>query len=150
STGIYGELGIVPRMIPVEINLKTSRGENRSYKFDMVADRFLTPILMQMTMIGAINSTERSIGDSTLHIRGRIKLKDQPEISLENRLSVSMNAPLAAAFATSQPLSILVNSGFKDLQFEKIVYDITSHDARNTGQLDRLWINRTEVRRGEK
>src|SRR5262245_40157674 len=129
STGIYGELGVVPRMIPVEINMKTSRGENRSYKFDMVSDRFLTPILMQMTMIGAINSTERSIGDSTLQIRGRIKLNNQPEISLENRLSVSMNAPLAAAFTTAQPLSVLFNSGFKDLRFEKIVYDITSHDA---------------------
>jgi hypothetical protein len=149
SPGIYGELGVSPRMIPVEINVATSLGENRAYKFDMVADRFLTPILMQMTMIGTINSTERQIGDSTLRIRSRIKLKDQPEIALENRLSVSMNAPLAAAFTTSQPLSVLFNSGFKDLQFEKIVYDITSRDARATGQLDRLWINRTEVRRGE-
>jgi hypothetical protein len=149
STGIYGELGAAPRMIPVEMNVTTSRGERRAYKFDMVGDRFLTPILMQMTIIGALNSTERQIGDSTLQIRGRIKLKDQPEIALENRLSVSMNAPLAAAFATSQPLSVLFNSGFKDLQFEKIEYDIISRDARATGQLDRLWISRTEVRRGE-
>lgn len=150
SAGIYGELGVAPRMIPVEINLKTSRNENRSYKFDMVADRFLTPILMQMMMIGTINSTERQIGDSTLQIRSRIKLKDQSEINLENRLSLSMNAPLAAAFTTSQPIAALFNSGFKDLQFEKIVYDITSRDARSTGQLDRLWINRSEARRGEK
>ena len=60
-----------------------------------------------------------------------------------------MNAPLAAAFTASQPISVLFNSGFKDLQFEKIVYDITSLDARSTGQLDRLWINRGDVRRGE-
>jgi hypothetical protein len=150
TPGLYGELGVAPRMIPVEINLKTSRNENRSYKFDMVADRFLTPILMQMMMIGTINSTERQIGDSTLQIRSRIKLKDQSEINLENRLSLSMNAPLAAAFTTSQPITMLFNSGFKDLQFEKIVYDITSRDARSTGQLDRLWINRGEARRGEK
>ncbi|MFN0086344.1 MAG: SpoIVB peptidase S55 domain-containing protein [Blastocatellia bacterium] len=150
ATGIYGELGVSPRMIPVEINLKTSRGETREYKYDMVADRFLTPILLQMTMIGAINSTERSIGDSTLQIRTQIKLKSLPEINIENRLSMSMNAPLAAAFATSQPIGVLFNSGFKDLQFEKVVYDITSLDARSTAQLDRLWINRTEVHRGEK
>jgi hypothetical protein len=149
STGILGELGASPRMIPVEINLKTSRGENRKYKFDMVADRFLTPILTQMIMIGAINSTERSIGDSTLQVRSRIKLKQEAEIALENRLSVSMNAPLAAAFAASQPLSVLFNSGFKGLAFEKITYDIVSFDSRNTGQLDRLWVNRSDVRPGE-
>lgn len=150
SPGIYGELGVSPRMIPVEINLKTSRGENRKYQFDMVADRFLTPILMQMTMLSTIASTERVIGDSTLQIRGRIKLKGQPDVELENRLSSSFNVPLAAAFATSQPISALLNSGFKDLQFEKLVYDITSRDARNTGHLDRLWVNSTEVRPGEK
>jgi len=150
STGIYGELGSAPRMIPVEINLKTSRGNEQSYKFEVVADRFLTPILMQMTLISTLTTTERTIGDSTLQLRGAIKLKDQPEINLENRLSVSMNAPLAAAFAVSKPLGALFNSGFGDVQFEKIKFDITSRDARSTGQLDRLWINRTEVRPGEK
>jgi SpoIVB peptidase S55 len=150
STGIYGELGVAPRMIPVEVNLKTSRGEDRKYVFDVVADRFLTPLLMQMTMLTTIASTERTIGDSTLQIRGRIKIKGLPDVELENRLSSSFNVPLAAAFATSQPISAIFNSGFKDLQFEKLVYDITSRDARSTGQLDRLWVNDTDVRPGEK
>jgi SpoIVB peptidase S55 len=150
STGIYGELGVAPRMIPVEVNLKTSRGEDRKYAFDVVADRFLTPLLMQMTMLTTIASTERTIGDSTLQIRGRIKLKGLPDVELENRLSSSFNVPLAAAFATAQPISAIFNSGFKDLQFEKLVYDITSRDARSTGQLDRLLVNDTDVRPGEK
>jgi SpoIVB peptidase S55 len=150
SPGIYGELGVAPRMIPVEVNLKTSRGEDRKYEFELVADRFLTPLLMQMTMLSTIASTERTIGDSTLQIRARIKLKDQPDVELENRLSSSFNVPLAAAFATAQPISAIFNSGFKDMQFEKLVYDITSRDARSTGQLDRLSINDTDVRAGEK
>ncbi len=149
STGIYGELGVAPQMIPIEINLKTSRGEDRKYRFEVVADRFLTPLLMQMTMLSTIASTERTIGDLTLQIRGRIKLRGAPEVEIENRLSSSFNAPLAAAFATSQPISAIFNSGFKDLRFEKLVYDIASRDARSTGQLDRLCINNTEIRPGE-
>jgi hypothetical protein len=150
STGIYGELGKAPKMIPVTINLKTSLGNRQTYNFDMVADRFLTPILMQMMVLSTITSTERAIGDSTLQIRGAIKLKDQPDIALENRLSVSMNSPLAAAFAVSRPISVLFNSGFSDMRMEKITFDIASYDTRSTGRLDRLWINRTEVRPGEK
>jgi hypothetical protein len=150
SAGIYGELGVAPRMIPVEVNLKTSRGEDRKYRYDVVADRFLTPLLMQMTMLSTIASTERTIGDSTLQIRGRIKLKGLPDVEIENRLSSSMNAPLAAAFATAQPVSAIFSSGFKDVEFEKLVYDITSRDARNTGILDHLWVNDTDVRPGEK
>lgn len=150
STGIYGELGVAPKMIPVEIEMNTSRGASKTYKFEIVADRFLTPLLMQLTTLATISSTERTIGDSTLSLRANIKLKDQPEIKLENRLSVSANAPLAATFALNQPVSLLFTSGFKDMQIERIALGITSRDARNTGKLDRLWINKTEVRRGEK
>jgi hypothetical protein len=149
STGIYGELGVAPHMIPVEINLRTSRGVSQPYQFEIVSDRFLSPILMQLTTMATIASSERTIGDSTLQMRTRIALKGQPEISLENRLSASANTPLAAAFSVSQPVNALFNSGFSDLAVEKIVIDIDSKDSRNTGKLDRLWINRTEVRRGE-
>src|SRR5581483_3088387 len=150
STGIYGELGVAPKMIPVEINLQTSRGVTQPYHFEMVSDRFLTPILMQITTMSTIASTERTIGDSTLQLRTRIALRGQPEIGLENRLSISANAPLAAAFSVSQPVSALYNSGFSEMAIERIVLDIVSKDARNTGKLERLWTNRTEVKRGER
>lgn len=149
STGIYGELGAAPRMIPVEINLRTSRGESRKFSFDVVADRFLTPILLQMTMISTISSTERTIGDSTLLINGTIKLKDQPPIRIENRVAVSLNGPISATFAAVQPIGTIIASGFEGLSFEKITWEIDSRDMRQTGQIDRLWIDRAEVRRGE-
>lgn len=150
STAIYGELGVKPHMIPVQINLKTSRGTEQKYNFEMVSDRFLTPILMQMTTLSTIASTERTIGDSTLRVQGKLQLKGQPEINFENRFATSVNAPLAAAFAVSQPVNVLLNSGFEDLVIQGIKLDISSYDARHKGQLDRLWIDRTEVRRGEK
>lgn len=150
SSGIYGELGAAAKMIPVEINLQTSLGERKSYKFEMVMDRFLTPVLTQMTVLATIGSTERTLGDSTLQIRNRIKVKDQPEIMLETRLSTSMNAPLAAALSISQPLNALINSGFEGLAIEGVKLDITSRDARKRGSLDRLWVNQTDVKRGEK
>jgi len=150
STGIYGELGATPKMIPVEIEMRTSRGSTQTYKFEMVSDRFLTPLLLQMTALATISTTERLIGDSTLQVRGTVGIKGQPELSFENRLTASMNTPLAAAFAATQPINVLLNSGFGDLEIDRIKLNVTSIDARSKGQLDRLWINRTEVRRGDR
>ena len=149
ATGIYGELGAAPAMIPVEINLKTSRGEARNYKFEIVNDKFLSPLLMQITTLSTITGTERQLGDSTLQLSASIKLKDQPEIKIENRISSSANAPLATVFAIAQPIAVLFNSGFKDLKIEKISLDITSRDTRSTGRLEKLWVSRSEVKRGE-
>jgi hypothetical protein len=149
ATGTYGELGVAPKMIPVEINLKTSRGETKSYKFEMVNDRFFSPLLMQITTLSTITGSERQLGDATLQLQSRIKLEGQPEIKLENRLS-SGNAALAATFAATQPISAIINSGLKNLRIEKITLDITSRDVRSTGKLEKLWVDRTEVKRGDK
>ena len=149
ATGIYGELGVAPTMIPVEINMTTSRGEVRNYKFEMVKDRLFSPVLLQITALQSILSTERQQGDATLRFQSNIKLKDQSEIKLENRIS-SGNAALATVFAITQPVALLINSGFKDLQIEKITLNIASSDVRSTGKLEKLWISKTEVTRGEK
>ncbi len=150
SPGIYGELGVSPRMIPVEIGMRTSLGARQTYRFDLVADRFLTPVLLQMTLISTIATTERTIGDSTLLVSGSISLKDLPPIRTDNRISVSANAPISAAIAASAPISTILSSGFPDLRIEKIEFDIVSRDSRQRGQVDRLWADRTELRRGEK
>ncbi len=149
ATGTYGELGVAPKMIPLEINLKTSRGETRSYQLEMVNDRFFSPLLMQVVTLSTITGSERQLGDATLQLQSRIKLAGQPEIKLENRLS-SGNAFLAATFAATQPISAIINSGLKDLRIEKITLDITSRDVRSTGKLEKLWIDRSEVKRGDK
>lgn len=149
APGIYGELGSAPRTIPVEIDLRTSRGTLHSFRFDLVADRFLTPILLQMTMIATIGSTERTIGDSTLLVEGSIECRGLPPIRLENRISVGLNAPIAVAIAAAQPVSTLLSTGFEDLAIEKIRYEIVSRDVRESGQIDRLRVARTDVRRGE-
>jgi SpoIVB peptidase S55 len=149
STGIYGELGTAPTMIPVEINLKTSRGESKTYQFEIVNDRFLTPLLMQITTLSTLTGSERQIGDATLQLQSRIKLKGQEEIKLENRVS-SSNAAMALTFAATQPISAIIGSGFKDLRIEKITLDVASRDVRSLGKLERLWVDRTEVKRGDK
>ena len=134
STGIYGELGAAPTMIPVEINLKTSRGESKTYNFEMVNDRTFSPLLMQIMTLSTITGSERQMGDATLQLQSRIKLQGQPEIKLENRIS-SGNAAMATTFAATQPIAAIISSGFKDLRIEKITLDIASRDVRSSGKL---------------
>jgi hypothetical protein len=54
-----------------------------------------------------------------------------------------------AVGAVAQPLSVLLNSGFNALDLRGIDVEVTSTDSRSSGSLNRLWIDKTEVRRGE-
>src|SRR6266536_6141688 len=45
ATGIFGQLGHAPRMIPVKINLHTSRNHDQQLSHEIATETYLTPLL---------------------------------------------------------------------------------------------------------
>jgi hypothetical protein len=148
STGIFGQLGQTPAMIPVKINLHTSREQTQTYAYEVANDRFLTPILLNITIFNTITSTERGLGDSTISLNGRIKVDGQSDIQLERRFS-SMSSAAMGALSVAAPIAALLSSGFEDVRIGEVTLDITSTDQRMVGTLDRIAIDKTEANRGE-
>jgi SpoIVB peptidase S55 len=149
ATGIFGELGRAPKMIPVKINLHTSRGRDEKFSYEVVNDEFLTPLLVTITVFNTINSRERALGESTVSIRGSIAVDGNKPIELERRFS-AMNSSMLVAGAIANPISELLSSGFDDVTIKGISLDITSSEEKQTATLDRISLDRTEVSRGEK
>lgn len=149
ATGIFGKLGDQPQMIPVKLNIHTSRNKVETYNFEMVSDSFLTPLLMRIAMSSAIFATERQVGNQTLTVGGRIIVDGQPDILIDNSFSSPNGAVLFAVNAAAQPLAVLFNSGFDSVPVRGIEVNVTSTDSRSSGVLNRLWVDKIEVRRGE-
>src|SRR5882724_3556310 len=150
ATGVYGKLGQAPKMIPVTINITTSNKAVETYHYEMMSDPFLTPLLMNITMMSSITKTERGLGDSTIESKGKITLRGQSPVMIESRYSGRSIAPGMTTLASVRPLDLLMNSGFKDLDIENIEIDVLSNDGKSTGNLERLWVDKTEVKRGQK
>jgi hypothetical protein len=149
SSGIFGKLGQAPKMIPVKINLRTSRDRTESYSYEIANDSFLTPLLLNITIFNTIIASERGLGESTITVKGAINVKGQETIQLDNRFSAGNSAALAAG-SVAGPANSLLSSGFEDVQIEGVTLDIASSDTRYAGTLERIAVDRTEVRRGEK
>jgi hypothetical protein len=149
STGVYGQLGEKPRMIPVRMTVHTSRNKAETYNFEIVSDSYLSPLLMRIAMFSSILATERQIGSQTIMVKGRIAINGHPDIVLDNSFSAQSGAALFAVNDVARPLAVLFNSGFDAVDLSSIEVDVTSTDSRSSGTLNRLWIDKTEVRRGE-
>lgn len=149
ASGIFGLLRQEPKMIPVKVSLHTSRDRTDTYSYEMVNDSFLTPLLLNITLFNTITSSERALGDSTISVKGEIKVKGQEPIQIDRRFS-NNNSPILAASAIAAPVSTLLASGFDDVQLDGITLDIDSTETRYLGTLERITLDRTEVRRGEK
>jgi hypothetical protein len=149
AAGVFGQLGQAPKMIPVKINLHTSRDRSDTYSYEIANDSFLTPLLLNITVFNTITSSERALGESTITIKGAINVKGQEPIALDRRFSAG-NSPILAAGSVAGPISSLLGSGFDDVQIEGVTLEISSTDTKYAGTLERIALSKTEARRGEK
>jgi hypothetical protein len=148
ASGIYGQLGQAPKMIPVRINLHTSRDRTDTYSYEVANDSFLTPLLLNLTIFSTITSSERSVGEATISVSGKINVVGQEPIMVDRRFSAA-NAPMLAAGSIAVPVNALLSSGFENVQIGGITLDINSSETKYAASLERIALDRTEAGRGE-
>jgi hypothetical protein len=148
ATGVFGALGQAPKMIPVHINLQTSRGETRSLNIEIINDDFLTPLLLNISLYNALTSTERTLGDSTIEMTGEIDVKGNEPIKLDRRLTGGQSAQLAAG-SVAVPVNALLRSQFDDVAISGININLRAVDGSRMATLESLSVDRNQVKPGE-
>src|SRR5437899_2779354 len=93
ATGVFGQLGHAPKMIPVKLTLHTSRGQSEQFTYEIVSDEYLTPLLLSITVFNSIAARERSVGEATIRVNGSIAVSGQDPIGIQRRFS-SANASM--------------------------------------------------------
>jgi hypothetical protein len=148
ATGVFGKLGQAAKMIPVQLNLQTSRGQSQTLNFEVAKDDFLTPVLLNITAYNSLVANERGLGDMTIDLAGEIPVKGQPSIKLQRRFAGGQAAQLAAA-SVAVPVAMLFSSNFDDLEIGKIVLNMKSADGSKTAVLDRIAVDKMQVHAGD-
>jgi len=149
ESGIYGILGEKARMIPIQVHMTTSRDVKKELKFEVARDRFLTPFLINLTVYNSIVSSERALGVQTLQVKGKISIKGEQPVEIENRFSSDSNAPIFASLSIAVPVNFLLASGYKNLDLENIDLNITAQEDDREAVLDSIRFDRTELRAGD-
>ena len=149
STGILGVTGEDPELIPVQLKLRTSRSELKTFNYEIVTDSLLTPLLLDFTVLNSIVSSERSVGGQTLQIKCKISVKGHLEVVFENSVSELARAPRMAALTAAAPVHFLLNSGFDDVILEKIDLEISTVEQTRKASLEKVWQEKLEARPGE-
>lgn len=155
STGVAGEVGRRCELVPVSIqvaryNERESPVRRINYRFEMVRDRLLSPLLLQMAVFSAIDATEQALGSATLQVRGEFEFRDgSGPLRLENMFAGDVNLPLQASTATAVPLAYVLQSGFEALELKTARLEIQSFAERRQLQIEQVWTSRRQVRPGE-
>ncbi|MBV9396513.1 MAG: hypothetical protein JO062_00940 [Bryobacterales bacterium] len=129
DTAISGLTGRRAAMSPMEI-----RVGNNTYHMSVVQDRVMTPLVAQMAVFSAIDSTERAVGAATYAIRGRADF-DGGSVKLDNIYSGDVNVAALASIGTAAPLSYALGSGFDAFRLKDISLEVVPLSTRNQLQI---------------
>ncbi len=151
TPAITGTLGRRAALIPITVSVNSRTGSARQwrYRMEMVRDRLLTPLLLQMAVFSAIDATERTVGLSSIALRAKIALDGRPAIPFENVYSGEMGAPSMVAAAISAPVTAILQSGFDNLRVTSLDLEIDVTNDKRQLQIDNLWASKLEARPGE-
>ena len=105
-----------------------SRDRTETYSYEVANDTFLTPLLLNLTIFSTITSSERSQGEATITVNGKIDVVGHEPVMVDRRFSAA-NAPMMAAGAVAVPVNALLTSGFENVQLGGITLHLRAHRA---------------------
>lgn len=148
ATGVFGKLGQAPKMIPVTVEIESSRGLRETLSFEVARDDFLTPLLLNMTMYNSAVAHERSLGNLTVELTGEIQIRDRDTVKIDRRFTGGQASQLAAA-SVAMPVQALLRGGFEDLEISGLSLKLRSRDGFRSAAIERLSIDKDTAEAGE-
>ncbi|MCK4932053.1 MAG: hypothetical protein KAT01_07800 [Candidatus Aminicenantes bacterium] len=148
-SGLYGEIGQVPDLIPLNITMKTGEKEKK-YSVNLTDDKILTPALVNMVVSSLILSEERAIGDLSLEFSGDVYLDNGMSVHLEDLFSGSFDmASTNLSSLVAAVVFFLMSNEFQDLSIHRIDLTITPTEDVKYAQLEKVWLDKYDVSPGE-
>ncbi|MBS1865264.1 MAG: hypothetical protein JSS69_05035, partial [Acidobacteria bacterium] len=150
-TAVTGTLGPAPKLIPMDLSLKTQAGEKKLH-FEMVNHPKLTPLLVGLTAFNGLTQNVVYGEGTTLHMSGEIKLKGHAAVQLENTFAPgdSLNPDaMPIALTLMADFSRLFTNTFEAPEFEKISLHVESIPGRQSYTIDSAWLEKGEATPGE-
>ena len=151
TSGAAGEIGVLPHLIPLNIGLQTGPASRKEYKLKLVADKFLTPALINMAVSGLVTSEERSYGDISLDFNADVYLdKGGLAVHLEDLFSGNYdNPPVSLSGLLAAVVHYLMNNEFKDVGIYRIDLNVRAIEESRLATLEKVLLDKYEVSPGE-
>ena len=147
ATAIKGTQGIRPRMVPMQVNVRTSRGQEKTYHLEIVNDELFSPVLAFASLVSILQSTERQFGSQTVKVSAWVETTDDRRISIEDVFADQQPAVSASAMVAS-PLAFLLTNDFQDIALRDIRVQVEASEQPQTAKLVRAWLETDEVAPG--
>jgi len=147
STGILGNFGGAPTMVPVTIRLTSEDLPTQTFRFEIVHNSMLTPILLAVAVDNVLTTLEKRAGERTIVWKSSIETSDRPVKwdSVFSGLSAKDDAVSSLAVLTN----FLMANEFRDLAIRGVDVEINHSDRLQSARLVHVEAQKERVHPGD-
>ncbi|MFW6160213.1 MAG: SpoIVB peptidase S55 domain-containing protein [Acidobacteriota bacterium] len=151
TAGVLGEIGKMPRFVPVSIKMMDPTGELKEFKIKVVEDKILTPVYLNVSLQSLLYSEERNVGNLSLAMKGNIYLENGQSIHIEDLFSGNFDTSVQdLSGLLTAVVYFLANNEFRDLSIYEINLEITTSEEVKYSYLEKVWLNKYDAYPGER
>jgi len=152
-TAVVGNIGPVPEMIPVQLNISVDGEKRTQFAFRLLEQRRLTPVLLQLALANAFKKQWRYFEEGTYTMTTTIRLKDRPPMVIRDLYAMAGTPTSSNMFDliddVAHPFAAIFENRFKPVVIEEIVVDLQASQSRNVFEIEAVYVDHARVRPGE-
>ncbi len=150
-TGILGEFGKEPEMIPVTLNIHSGAG-NKQFHYEVLNNANLSPLAMMATVFNALHGVNEYGEDTTYRMNGRISVLGYPDVGVQNMFAPSdggQPAAVMAALSLGDRFSRIYDNPYNAPSIRGVQLDFDLVRERRWARLEGARTDVTEARPGD-
>ena len=150
-TGIMGEFGKKPDMIPVTLNLH-SGATTKQFHYEVLNNARLSPVAMMATVFNALHGINEYGEETTYRMNGRISVSGYPDLALDNMFAPAdggQPAAVLAALSIGDRFGRIYDNPYNVPDVREVQLDFEMLHDRRWARLETARTDLTEARPGD-
>jgi hypothetical protein len=149
-SGILGEFGRSPQMIPV--TLRVHGAHVKEFHYEVLNNAKMTPVAIMTTVFNSLQGLNESGDDTTYRMSGKIRVEGYPDVELQNMfapIDPSQPTAFAAAIALGDRFSRIFDNPYATPAIDGVTMDFDVLKERRWARLESVRTDVTEARPGD-
>jgi hypothetical protein len=147
STGILGSFGGKAAMVPVRVRMSSDDIPTQTFRFEVVHNSMLTPILAAIAIDSVLTTIEKRTGERTLVWKSSIRTPDR--VIPWNTVFTGLTAREEAVASLALLTNYLMANEFEDLTISGLDVDIQHSDRLQSARVVNVEADKGKVRPGD-
>jgi SpoIVB peptidase S55 len=151
-TGILGQFGKEPDMIPVTLNIHSGTA-SKQFHYEVLNNANLSPLAMMATVFNALHGVNEYGEDTTYRMNGLIRVNGYPDVTIQNMFAPpdggQQPAAVMAALSLGERFSRIYDNPYNAPGIRGVQLDFDLVRERRWARLEGARTDLTEARPGD-